>query len=454
MFLKIFLWFWLAIALVVGALTLVTVTLQTDPSLNRWQSGIGDALNVYADTARQIDENEGENGVQEFLQRLQSSGEIEKVCLANREKNNRCFDELDGKHAQPLINKAFESDSVEFEFFAPEENYVARKFTTRRGENFVLAIEIEKPKFSPFAADGRTRLLRILAVILTAGLLCYGLARYLAAPLAKLRQATKQFAAGDLSVRVFPMIGKRRDEISGLAEDFDEMAARIENLIAAQKSLITDISHELRSPLARLGVALEIARSKSNSETQPSLDRIERESARLNEMISQLLLLSKLETGTQSIEKQPVNLDAIVRDVTVDAEYEASSGGITVKLLTDDKCVVSGEARLLRSAIENVVRNAVRHTPEKASVEVALRRENQTAIIVIRDFGSGVAPEDLDKLFRPFFRVEYARTRSSGGFGLGLAIAERAILAHGGTISAVNGEPSGLSVRIELPVLS
>ena len=421
--------------------------------LNRWQSGIGEIISVYAETARQIYENEGENGVREFLQRLKNSGEIKEVCLASQDDKS-CFAELGGTPAQTVIRKAFESNSVEFDFLAPEVNYVARKFITRRGESFVLAVAIERPKLPPFAADGRTRLLRILAVILTAGLLCYGLARYLSAPLAKLRQATQQFAAGDLSVRVFPLIGKRRDEISGLAEDFDEMAERIENLVAAQKTLTTDVSHELRSPLARLGVALEIARSKSNAETQPALDRIERESARLNEMISQLLLLSKLETGTENIEKELVNLETVFKEVMTDAEFEARSRGKTVKVLSADKCVVRGEARLLRSAIENVVRNAVRHTLEETSVEASLKLENQTAVIIIRDFGPGVAPADLEKLFRPFFRVEYARTRSAGGFGLGLAIAERAILAHGGTIAAAPAAPTGLSVRIELPVLS
>jgi len=296
----------------------------------------------------------------------------------------------------------------------------------------------------------RKRILQILGVILTAGLFCYGLARYLTSPIGKLRRATQKFADGDLQTRVASEIGNRRDEVGKLAEDFDEMAERIESLVTAEKRLTQDISHELRSPLARLNVALELARVKANPETQSLFERIETESYRLNEMISRLLTLSKLETDAENFEKHEINLTKLFEQIVADADFEANANGKSVKILQKSECRVFGNENLLRSAIENVLRNAVRYTKENTSVEVSLEKENKNALISVRDFGAGVPEEELEKLFRPFYRVQTARDRKSGGIGLGLAIAERAVHAHGGTIEAKNLE-NGLSVKISLP---
>ena len=288
-----------------------------------------------------------------------------------------------------------------------------------------------------------------MALILTAGLVCYALARYLSSPLGKLRMATQKLSGGDLQTRVANRVGRRRDEFASLARDFDVMAERIESLITSQQRLTQDISHELRSPLARMNVALEIARQKSNPESAPMLARIETESTRLNEMISRILMLAKLESGADDYEQRRIDLSEIVKDVAADADFEAQAKGKFVEVSSADKCIVMGSENLLRSAIENVLRNAVRYTADKTVVDVSLLSENGRAVLKVSDHGGGVPEAELTNLFRPFYRVGEDRTRKTGGIGLGLAIAERAVKAHKGTIIAKNYN-GGLMIEIGL----
>ena len=230
------------------------------------------------------------------------------------------------------------------------------------------------------------------------------------------------------------------------------MAERIETLLTSEKRLTQDISHELRSPLARLNVALELARNKANPETIGLIERIGVESNRLNEMISRLLVLSKLETGSENFEKREINLTKIFEQVAADADFEARGNNKSVKILQKDNVRVFGSETLLRSAIENVLRNAVRYTKDETTVDVKLAKNGKTAVISIKDYGAGVPEGELDKLFRPFYRVNTARERKTGGIGLGLAIAERAVHAHQGAIKASN-TADGLAVEITLPIV-
>ena len=450
MFLKIFLWFWLAIALLVGVLVSITAATAntSEPAVRIWRVVATEAMSVYAASAAETFDRGGQTAVREQL------AEVAKTSNFRLAMFDQNFNELaanaDLPNARQFAEKAVAADEIVLEI-TQTEAFAARKIVTPNNQILILVGQVSRPRVAAAggAGDQQTLILRIIGVVLAAGLVCYGLARYLTSPLGELRQAAKTLANGDLSVRVADKIGRRRDEMSSLARDFDEMAARIESLIAAQKNLTTDISHELRSPLARLGVALEIARAKSNQEAMPSLDRIEREASRLNEMIGQMLLLSKLEAGAQQIASAPFDLSKLVEEIAADADFEAKDK--SVEVIRNEPCVVRGDHGLLRSAIENVVRNAVKHTPENAGVTVSLERHNGSAAITVRDFGAGVPPEDLDKLFRPFFRVDYARRRSAGGFGLGLAITERAVTAHGGTVTAKNArDGSGLIVQIQI----
>jgi len=313
----------------------------------------------------------------------------------------------------------------------------------------VMIIQFRRPQ-PVVVPDRSTWIWRILAVILTGGLVCYGLARYLTSPIVKLQQATKKLAEGELQTRLGKKVSKGGDEFAQLARDFDEMAERIESLITSEKRLTQDISHELRSPLARMNVALEIAKQKTTAETQPILERIEKESARLNEMISRLLILSKLESGGQELEMQRVNLRKLVEETVADADFEAQAKNKAVQITAIEESRFLGSENLLRSAVENVLRNAVRYTVEKTAVKVSLKNLNGDAVINIEDSGGGVPEGELENLFRPFYRVGEARERKSGGVGLGLAIAQRAVFAHKGTIKAQN-TGKGLQVEIKLP---
>ncbi len=230
------------------------------------------------------------------------------------------------------------------------------------------------------------------------------------------------------------------------------MAERIEDLIDSQKRLQRDISHELRSPLARLNVALELARQRSGEEARASLDRIERETDRMNEMIGQLLSLNLLETGTRQAPQQEVDLSGLVRDIVSDADFEARSRNRTVQLHQSDDIFIKGSVDLLRRIGENVVRNAVNYTDEGTSVEVDLARDEASGLVTIRvrDHGPGVPDEELQKIFEPFYRTAVARDRKSGGTGIGLAIVERAARRHGGSVTARNATDGGLIVEIVL----
>jgi two-component system sensor histidine kinase CpxA len=290
---------------------------------------------------------------------------------------------------------------------------------------------------------------RLILLALVAALLVWWMARRLSAPVAALRTATGALASGDLGARVGPEIGARRDEFGQLARDFDGMAEHVERLVENQRRLIGDVSHELRSPLARLNVALALARRKADTDEEDALDRVELESARLEDLISRLLEFTRLERGP--VERSPIDLVALIEAVVADAGYENSGNGIRFDLPEVDEISVMGDAGLLRSALENVIRNAVFFSGKGAQVEIDVEVDADDVRIRVADRGPGVPEEDLMRIFEVFYRVGDARERAGGGSGLGLAIAARAVERHGGTIIARNREGGGLVVEIAIP---
>jgi len=296
----------------------------------------------------------------------------------------------------------------------------------------------------------------MLVAVLISGLVCYLLTSYLTGPVVSLRAATQRLAAGDLTARAGGNTkSHRRDEIGGLVRDFDNMAERLETLVNEQNRLLNDISHELRSPLARLNVALGLARQRTGPEAIAVLARIELESGRLEEMIARLLTLSRLEAGQALLDQTTIRLGELIQEIVKDADFEAQSRHCHVRYSVAEECEMNGSPSLLRSAVENVVRNAMRYTREGSDVDVSLEMEvNSPEVAVIRvcDHGPGVPEAALDKLFRPFFRVDDARGRQTGGSGLGLAITDRAVRLHGGTVKAANQAKGGLCVEIRLPL--
>jgi signal transduction histidine kinase len=292
---------------------------------------------------------------------------------------------------------------------------------------------------------------RLLAIVLVTGLVSVLLARYLSRPIARLRLATQRMAAGDLSVRVSGQLAQADSETQALGRDLDAMAERIAASIESERRLRRDMSHELRSPLTRLNIALELIRRRSPEELAPAFERIERDTARLDALIGELLQLHHLEAET-GFHGEPVDLAALTRQIVDDAAIEAAQRGGHVRATLQPGLPMRGNRELLRRAIENVVRNAVRFTDDGTDVEVTLARQSQGVSLSVRDHGPGVPAEALERIFKPFYRVAGDRARNTGGTGLGLAITERAVSLHGGQVHALNHPEHGLVVTIDLPL--
>lgn len=451
LFLKVFLWFWLAMALVIGALFLTTeLTRARQPF--PMSTGMDKAMDAFARIAVATYEQEGTEATRKLFGATEGDPNVSFYLFDERGT------ELTGQLAPPRIaqdtaRRAAATGGI-VRGAPGERRFVAHPVTTASGRRYVL-VDSMGPR-SGIMDNPLAQLLRVLAALLTAGALCYLLARYIVSPVLKLRAVTGQVARGDLSARVSPLLGKRRDELAEMGRDFDAMTARIESLVSAQLRLIRDISHELRSPLTRLGVALELARRRSDAEAGSALDRIGREAESMNEMIGQLLTLSRVESSTGGLKNMRIDLPALVQEIADDADFEARSRNRRARTTACEACTTEGVHRLIRSAIENVVRNAVRHTAEGTAVEIALSCEGvnggkREAVIRVRDHGAGVPEEALGEIFRPFYRVEEARDRQTGGSGLGLAIAARAMRLHEGNIKATNAPGGGLIVEMRLP---
>jgi len=249
---------------------------------------------------------------------------------------------------------------------------------------------------------------------------------------------------------------QRQDEIGDLIRDFDAMASRIEELISRQRQLISDVSHELRSPLARLNVALDLGRERKGDD--PAFDHMQEDIRILDEMIGRLLTIAKLDISAPQVPMADFDLTALVSQIVRNAEFELQEPNGGVRLLSSGQCIVRGSAELLHGAIENVVRNAIRYTENGTAVEVRIECDDSSSggsvRLVVRDYGPGVPESELKNIFLPFYRVTDARDRQSGGTGLGLAIADRVIRIHGGTIRAENAAPHGLRIEIALPLSS
>lgn len=309
--------------------------------------------------------------------------------------------------------------------------------------------------FGELELPGVPLALLLIALIVSAAV-CLLLARYLAAPVDRLRLATRELASGNLNVRVLPALKGRQDDLGLLAADLDAMAERLRQLLEGKQQLLRDVSHELRSPLARLQLALSLAR-RDESASERHIARASLEADRLEQLIARTLQLVRLERPVNEIEYSGIDIAGLLQTIAADVAIEAEAQGCHVQLDVDGDLRVRGDAELLRSAFENVIRNAVRYSPPGAIVSIRGGRptgEHATGSVEVsvRDAGPGVPEKDLDLIFEPFYRVDAAREhRSAGGEGLGLAIAARAIGLHGGSITAANAAGGGLLVQVSLP---
>ena len=326
-----------------------------------------------------------------------------------------------------------------------------REFESRIGNRpppppeFALAPGLRPPPPGP-----RPPILHIVAGLLASLVSAGGIAWYVARPVRQLKEAFAAAAEGDLSVRVGPAMGRRRDELADLGHDFDRMSSRLRQLIEAQTRLLHDVSHELRSPLARLHAAIGLAR-QAPERFEETMLRLEREGERMNQLVGQLLTLSRLEAGVGS-PLEDVELGDLLGELIADARFEAAPRQIAIEFSETPGLHVRANPELLHRAIENVVRNALRHTPAGSKLGiVAEKLGNERCRISVLDQGPGIPENELGVIFEPFRRTANA---AGGGYGLGLAIARRVLSAVDGTIQAKNRATGGLQVDIELPLIN
>lgn len=425
LFVKILLWFLAVMAVTVAGFVFITTTTM---SATRGREHLwGRMLSFQGEEARHAYESGGREALAAFLVRFRRVFRAQGVLTDAQGR-----DVLSGADRRDLIEMA--NHQVQIFHFRPA--VIARQSEDRRYWFFQI-VPPDRPGFSFFLPQ----YIWIVAVVV---LLSYGLAARLTSPLRRLEKAVERFGRGDLTARVN---SQRRDEMGQLARAFDQMADRIQTLLAAERRLLLDISHELRSPLARLAVAVELARSGEDAEVP--LNRIQKEADRLNSLVGELLEVTRAEGDPTSLRLEPVQLDEVLHEVVDDCSVEAKAHDCLLELTAIQPAEIRGDAELLRRAIENVVRNAIRHAPPNTAVEVSLMQEAGVWVRV-RDYGPGIPEEHLPRIFDPFYRVDTARSRSSGGVGLGLAIARRAIELHRGRITARNSNP-GLLVEIEIP---
>ena len=280
------------------------------------------------------------------------------------------------------------------------------------------------------------------------------IAWYLAKPIRHLRHALNQVARGDLDTRVAFAMNGRRDELADLGVAFDQMASQLQQHIEAQKRLLHDVSHELRSPLARLQIAIGIAH-QTPSAIQDSLARIETESERLDALIGELLTLSRLESAQAKLNLRSIDISELVASIVDDASYELAESTKSICFSPSTPVITTIDETVLGRAIENIVRNAIKFTAEGSMVHVTLHQQHDHIHLQVVDTGPGMASADLAHMFEPFYRSETStlKEHARNGYGLGLAIAQQATIMHGGTLTAENIQPHGLSMTLTLPQL-
>jgi signal transduction histidine kinase len=273
---------------------------------------------------------------------------------------------------------------------------------------------------------------------------------YLLRPIRVMRSAFSAISAGRLDTRVRHLLRSQRDDIVDLGRDFDGMAHRLEGLVAVRQSVLRDVSHELRSPLARLQTAIGLAQQNPEKMIE-TLERIENESQRLQSMLENMLALAQIEAGAALPPREPVDPIELLAGIARDAQFEAQARGCDVAFEASGLCMLPAQAEWLHRAFENVVRNAVKYTEVDSCVQIAADCDSTRLHVTIMDRGPGVAEAELAHIFEPFYRASQPAAQVPG-FGVGLAIARRAIEFHGGSIAATNRSDGGLRVDIELPL--
>src|ERR1700730_12657090 len=452
LFIKVFLWFWFPV-LALFAIFLASRMLGT--RLVPPTDVIASFAPRVADEAAHAYESGGPPEFEQFARGLVGKSGIELYMI-------------DG-YGNDVLSRPIPSDSLSIVRAARSDGRVltrygfhshssSYKFTSPSGHPYVLLVRsgLLVGRFLDSTAGGGFPL--FAAVLLIVTFFCFWLTHHIVAPIQGIQSAARMVAAGDLTVRAPAEISERHDELAALAADFDVMVERMGAFVRSHKDLLSTVSHELRSPLTRLIMSLALLRKQSPPESEELLQRMERDVDRVDTLMGQLLTLARLETGLSSDTRESVDLSQLVQEVVADGDFEAHSCGKSVRLQAEGGIVIEkADQQALRSACENVVRNAIRFTAPGSEVDVILKTERMNpssqAVLSVCDYGPGVPGELLQQIFEPFFRAKASKgdSRANNGTGLGLAIALEAIRQHRGTIIASNADPVGLEVKITLP---
>ena len=448
LFLKIFLWFWATVALTGVSLVLAFI-LQPQGVASRWHASLADTTRFFGSAAVAALDQGGIAAASAYIDRLGVDAQI-----------HACIFDADGKPLAGTFCSEFTAMAMHVANGEPEDFAIRQGFIRMAvplklsgGPTYIYASELVAGPRAALGTDPAVVLLRGGLALVVSGLVCYFLTLYLTAPILRLRTAALQITGGQLSVRAERRMESRRDELGDLVRAFNQMADKTEHLISSQRQLVYDVSHEFRSPLARLNVSLDLLRRRGCDDS--ALSRMETDLRRLNEMIGRLLTVAKLEATSTLQTPLQVDLNSLLESVVGDAAFEAQEKGIRFEMVQSADLSVQGDPTLLRSAIENVLRNAVRYTRTETTVELLLGADpaisTNEAVLVIRDHGPGVPTEELANIFKPFYRVSDSRSQETGGVGLGLAIAERIVRLHRGSIRALNVPNGGLQVEMRFP---
>lgn len=448
LFLKIFLWFWMTFLIVAVTLAAAVAITRSNATLI---AGISLYLPLEARQAADIYEREGKAGLRRHFDRVTESAIIEPYLFD--ENGNEVLDRNPPARAVEFAKAAKKGVLLIRKFSG--EGYAAQQVIEPNGQRYTMLVVMNaRSPAHLFRELGFKTLLDLFAILLVGGAFCFWLARHLANPIVQLSEAAGRIADGWLNTRSDQSIRLRRDEIGRLGVSFDRMAERIESLVQGQQRLFGDISHELRSPLARLSVAEGLLRQCPPEERTEYLDRIELEVEHLDQLIGQFLTLARIDSGADSSLRETVELSSLIQEVAVDGNFEAQAKCCAVRVDSENLCTTTGAREQLRRAIENVVRNAIRYTKPSTDVEITLRKQCapalSRAVIQIRDHGPGVCSEHLEKIFLPFYRISRTNGEPATGAGLGLAITERIVRMYGGSVNATNAPDGGLIVNLEL----
>lgn len=447
LFLKIFLWFWLA---AVGILAIVLLASRVAGTKQIT------APNMYATVASIL--------ASESVKAYESGGP-EAFARFSQGKGNdpdRQLFLLDGFY-KDVLSRPLDDEALRVAHAAKSGQLVvlrghiaAFRYLSSSGRPYILLFFIKTGlRQNADNVFGRGLPFGILVILLVT-LLCFWLAYHIAAPIHNIQSTARRVAEGDLKARVPASVSKRYDELAALAKDFDSMVDRLDLLIQMQKSLLNSVSHELRSPLARISLSVALLKRRYSTDSDDVLQRLDRDVTRIDLLIGQLLTLSRMEAGISSTDREDVDFIQLVEEVVADGNFEAHASDKSVSFYARGPIVIANaDPHALRSACENIIRNAVRFTSPGTKVqvvaEVADSPSGPMASLSVRDRGPGVPQDALQSIFLPFVRVDGENDTSKGN-GLGLAIAAEAIRLHRGMISAANILPTGLEVKIQLPL--